>query len=485
MAQPMKRFILYMSYPPSQADVQAAGLLQAAPATLKINLGTFTVTPDVRTSVPYPVQQGTPVLQDTHAENAFSPPGGPTLQTLQSLVQQALQKEAAQNAARSSVLSQMASFAPPDPSRPPVSGSPFPSPQQGMFMSDRANAFSERTAMDPRSMPGSSMPHASQMGAAFVPGPRPTVPPPPPQSASLMSAGVAGTPGKMGDELDSTLSPSCTIGGGQGLPGGQMNFGRQGIGFGTDIRNAGLQTAGVPNDKNASRRAMDAMFGGQRTQYNVYNGQVPDYLAHIQDGLKGKHLAADYSFADGGKVSGESVDALMQQRTANEKALQAKQRGGSIPSESDRNNTNMSDVRSLMQARASQVMPGPMAGGRPMPVEPYYDDRIPTRQQDGGGGGGGMEAAAGMMGGMMGGGGGGNPMGRNLAPGLEGIQGVDMGMGGNGGMFNGMQPMSDKLPGRGSDMGIPGRPPIGASGMIGNGAMPGVQAGMMGMGGRF
>lgn len=460
-----KRFVLFIGYPPTAEDHHASGLIQTAPGLLKNQIDIYAVTPDLRPTVPAQVQAGTPVLLDRGTQ-AFAPSGNPTLQTISSLVQQARQEEQAQQAAaRQQLMSNVDAWAPPDPTRAQaVPTNPYTTQRAatmtgGTLMSDRAAAIGE-VAMDPRSVPGSSMPHASQMGAPFVAQrPMTQAPMPPPD----LSAGIGASPGSMSEPSPSTLGPMSTIGGGQGIPGGTMNLGRPGRGLGTDISDASLQTAGVPNSKEHSVAALDDMFGGQKTGYNVATGNMPGYMASMQGRMQGASLQADYSFRDGGVVSSDSVDSVMKQRAAAEQRILASQRGGTITSDSDKGSSSIggSDVRRLMQQRTSQVMPAPRAGFQPVAITSLNDSiRGPARGDEMGAA---MAPAGpmGPMGGMMGG----------MPPAMTG---------GGGGMNTGM---SDSMSGgMSASYSRDGRPPIGASGVHPS-MMAGTQPGMMGMGG--
>ena len=133
-------------------------------------------------------------------------------------------------------------------------------------------------------MPGSSMPHTSQMNAPFGSArPAASVP------QNIEGSGVAGP---RDGPAPSTLGPNGTIGGGIGTPGGTRGFGRPGFGLGTSIADTmDNSAAGIPNTPEASQYAMQLMFGGAQTPYDVEQGRMPPYMAGRN--MRGSTLAPE------------------------------------------------------------------------------------------------------------------------------------------------------------------------------------------------
>ena len=546
MGDAQQRFVLFVSYPAaSDYDNQATLLMNSASPAMRAGTAVHAVTPEVRPTVPYQVQQGTPILLD-RMTSVFSTPGPGTLEALTRLMLQY------QDLARKQ-LQQSAAVAPMDPSKmgrggvgpggPGGPGSGGYSPYAGyqattympVGMSDRDRRESRSYTEDPTTMTGTSYPHASQMGAPYAaqrPPPDPMMrmmdqgragygagpgmgpgmggPPLPPRGAPLDARGGAPGMGGMGYgrappppgppvptdpngrpmEIQgaTALGGRTTIGGGMGLPGGQMGFGRQGIGFGTFIGDAESQEARVKDMHPAQAQALlDDAFGGTRTAYNIEKGYIPPYMQGRQ--LAGATLEYDADNKD--KIREEDWKMLEQKRKAGEDMLRSMQHG-TIPIE------NQSDKQApgkllvdLMQERSQQGYAAPRAG--------WGAGYIPSRSDHGvpmGGGGGGMGMGMGMAGG---GGMGGAPQAPAFGFGYGmGGGGMMPGGGGGGGPGGGGgygpsttipgTGLSDRGDGRrmghGGGMG-PGRETMNMAMMGGGGGMPSMPMISAGGGGRF
>lgn len=451
-----KRFHVYVAHPPSQADYQVLQMAQAAPRTLQAQLQVWQVSPEQRGAVPPQVLAlGMPVLLDTSA-GQFSPGGAGAVHVLGSMIDQAQRMAGGSGGgagvdharARAQALLAARSVAPPDSllARAAVSGGTgLPRgaatlPQAayvvgGVGMSDsigRGGGGEGRgggMAPDPRMMPGSSLPHPSQMAAPYVAGAmgRPQQQPPGSSGGGFTAVGPAGKV----EIRDSVLGPLSTNGGGQGLAGNQMQFGRQGIGFGATI--SADPRAGV-NEFTTQQSAfvLDAAFGGERTGVNVEN-TIPARFGGQKP--MGAYIQAD-TF-EHGKVDSASLEALARSREANERAIQERQRGraGAIQFETDpymSSRVGGSDVQNLMSARASAPIAAPMAGLSALPTEPINDN---VRSKNNSAYGGGMLlrppiGASGMVG--AGGGGGG------VMPGMGSLGGMPAGMSGGAAMSGAM-----------------------------------------------
>jgi hypothetical protein len=237
------KFVLYTGFPMSQADVQAVAMVKSV-GFLAARVGIHAVTAETRTTVPRAVLAGTPILINMES-GVSTTPGDNTLRTLHGMVQDALGREAQQSQMREHVLRQSGSVAPLDPrmrARMGPGGDPY-----ATNMSDREPRWSETQASqfrDPRSMPGSSLPHPSQLGAAYGRG-QPSV------SATGHGAFVSGTASTTWDNTWSQLGGQKTVGGGMGQPGSTTSkFGRAGIGFGTDFNVANNPHARIHSDPN-------------------------------------------------------------------------------------------------------------------------------------------------------------------------------------------------------------------------------------------
>lgn len=360
-----KRFVLFLTQPGSPDDGAAARLLHSAPHALTSQLLVFPVNADTVGRVPPGVRSaGTPALLDQTAKT-LAPSGRETLLVLSKLLEQANKLEVAQSAAAARLVSALDSFAPPEPGCAAVTSRPSaatPSqthshhPYHSFHTADRDPRLVENHA-DPRSMPGSSMPHTSQMNAPFA-STRPDVPhvPVPP---NIEGSGVAGP---RDGPAPSTLGPNGTIGGGIGTPGGTRGFGRPGFGLGTSIADTmDNSVAGIPNTPEASQYAMQLLFGGAQTPYDVEQGRMPPYMAGRN--MRGSTLAPEHSFAEGGVVSEEAIQRLDDQRKASEAMLKANAgtRAGSasITTESDKGTGGMG----LRQQSAARLAgPSPLGG---------------------------------------------------------------------------------------------------------------------------
>lgn len=322
-----KRFVLFLSHPPSSDDVTAGRMLTGAPHAITSQLHVFTVTSETASRVPTAVRAaGTPALLDRSAQT-LAPTGRETLTVLHKLLQQAAQLEAAQSAAAARLVSELDSFAPPEPgtSRKPVSGSSsgpgsgsvsVPMPQYHSFHTADRDPRSAETHADPRSMPGSTMPHTSQMNAPLGSA-RPDVPSSGPTPPGIAQSGVAGS---RDGPAPSTLGPNGTIGGGVGTPGGTRGFGRPGFGLGLSIADTmDNSSAGIANTPEASQYAMQVLFGGEQTPYDVEQGRVPPYMTGRN--MRGSTLAPDHTFAEGGHVSEEAIRQLDEMRKASDAML--------------------------------------------------------------------------------------------------------------------------------------------------------------------
>ena len=300
--------------------------------------------------------------------------------------------------------------------------------------------------LDPRSMPGTSMPHMSQMAAPYSTGARP------PSSAAgtpslpihgLEATGVQGKPNSLPE--DSTLGPFGTFGSGMGIPGGTLGLGRHGLGFGSDFAAAppvGEDTAAI---ESGNPGLLDSQFGGQRTGYDSERAPPP-----YMQGARGQSWNPDL------KEDGVVKDADVQRLHAERNQLNERRQYSQKPpapivhvQEEDVNDT-ASRMRHLARQRIDQEgRGGGGAGG-------------------GGGGGGGIHSTSDTRDGLPAHGqaraGGGGPLAGMI--GINGIEGIGV---------------SDRLPPKISGSMDALRPPIGASGSLGM-PPPAMQGGMLRMG---
>lgn len=405
-----KRYLLFVSDPMTENDRHALKVLSTASPAIRAHIEAFTVTPASRTSIPSAVATyGTPALHDRHPTDGGLFVAPVVYDVLANLVYTGQQMEAAQQAARQKVMTLASAIAPPDPSR--RRPTPGPGLQQQQLQHQQQNQYQQaysrvmhetnfttdgpdqeqdyrtkQAAYDPRSMPGTSMPHSSQLQhtpSQLAGQQRPMSAPAPahvpahapsqyqqyqksphasmPSSTSspvldgLETAGVRG--GK--EPAPSTQGPQSVSGAGMGVPGGTMGLSRFGMGLGTDIRDAGLQFAGVPNTTEASEYALDSSFGGQRTEYNVEKG-VPPYLQGMQESLRGKNLQAEYKWDQGGKVTDDEVERQRNMRNAFDQSAKVRQRGAvEITPEVDKSDGSSGQaMRQLMAERSQQRLPG-------------------------------------------------------------------------------------------------------------------------------
>lgn len=283
---------------------------------------------------------------------------------------------------------------------------------------------------DPRMQPGTSMPHASQMGAPYMAmrnGVPMGVPPAPYMGVGMMGQGQQqqggqgqGGPQLSPDQLRDLTLKTVRFGSAGNVIGGAM-LGSSRIGSSMQ-QSFNSNSAVEQTSQMESMAAMDAQFAGRRTGYNILNGRVPDHLAGKN--LNGSVLQPEFN--DRGPVDGSALEAVAKVREEHTRRIEARQRGGvsmaAMPGSGGQNAVSISEMKRIAEARSSQAVPAPRSGFQPAPLTAINDKLVSKMGVDGGHmllrppiGASGMygpssQASYGGMMGMNGGGGGGGMM---------------------------------------------------------------------------